>query len=104
MRVAPNPNVNGNLVQFAVTVTDSSGKWVSGLSKDSFRATHSGQQVPVEFLSANAPASIGLVIDTSNSMTGKIDRVRLSVAQFIGGLNPSDDIFLFAFTYRPSLL
>jgi Ca-activated chloride channel family protein len=98
------PTPNSDLVQFTVKVTDSSGKSITGLSEDSFRVTQSGQQMPLEFFEVSPPASIGLVIDTSGSMVGKLDQVRASGSQFIGGVNPSDDIFLFAFSGRPFLL
>jgi hypothetical protein len=81
------PTPNSDLVQFTVKVTDSSGKSITGLSEDSFRVTQSCQQMPLEFFEVSPPASIGLVIDSSGSMVGKLDQVRASGSQFIGGVN-----------------
>jgi Ca-activated chloride channel homolog len=92
--------------QVTVTVTDQSGVHVTKLTKDDFRLYEDGQQRPVQFFrkDLNAPVSLGLIVDTSGSMELKIPQARAAIAEFLGNLNPRDDVFLFAFSTRPFLL
>jgi Ca-activated chloride channel family protein len=48
--------------------------------------------------------SIGILVDTSGSMEPKIPQARAAIAQFIRDLNPSDDLFLYAFSDEQFLL
>jgi Ca-activated chloride channel family protein len=92
--------------QLTVTVTDQNGRYVTGLQKGDFRIYVDGIQRPLEFLrrDLNTPVSIGILVDTSGSMEPKIPQARVAIAQFIRDLNPSDDIFLFAFSDQQFLL
>ena len=92
--------------QVTVTVTDASGNYVPGLSKDDFRVFEDGQQRPVEFFRKDqrAPVSVGILVDTSGSMQPKIPQARAAIEQFVRDLNQDDDVFLFAFSDRPFLL
>jgi Ca-activated chloride channel homolog len=65
-----------------------------------------GIQRPLEFLrrDTNTPLSVGILVDTSGSMEPKIPQARAAIAQFIRELNPSDDIFLYAFSDQEFLL
>jgi Ca-activated chloride channel family protein len=92
--------------QVTVTVTDSSGGYVTGLQKDDFKLYLDGQQRPIEFFrqDLNTPVSIGLLVDTSGSMSSKLPQARVAILDFINELNPRDDVFLFAFSSRPYLL
>jgi len=89
-----------------VTVTDRSGVHITDLTKDDFRLYEDGQQRPLQFFRKdfNAPVSLGLIVDTSGSMERKIPQARAAIAEFVGDLNPLDDVFLFAFSTRPFLL
>src|SRR5262245_33802661 len=66
------------LVSVRVAVTDQSGRAVQGLSKDDFRVYEDKVEQPISFFSdEDIPASIGIVFDTSNSMSaGKIMRAK----------------------------
>ncbi|HUO05183.1 MAG TPA: VWA domain-containing protein [Candidatus Binataceae bacterium] len=92
--------------QVNVTVTDPSGAYVTGLQKDDFKLYLNGQQRPIEFFRTdqNTPVSIGILVDTSGSMTPKIPQARAAIAQFLHDLNDKDDVFLFAFSSHPFLL
>ena len=92
--------------QVTVTVTDQSGRYVTGLQKGDFRIYVDGVQRPLEFLrqDLNTPVSIGILADTSGSMEPKLQQLRTAVGQFISDLNSQDDVFLFAFSNRPFLL
>jgi Ca-activated chloride channel family protein len=92
--------------QVTVTVTGSTGTYVTGLQKDDFKLYMDGQQRPIEFFrqDLNTPVSIGILVDTSGSMHTKIPQARAAIAQFLRDLNDKDDIFLFAFSSHPFLL
>ncbi|HEY2524685.1 MAG TPA: VWA domain-containing protein [Candidatus Binataceae bacterium] len=92
--------------QLTVTVTDQSGRYVTGLQKGDFRIYVDGIQRPLEFLrrDTNTPVSVGILVDTSGSMEPKIPQARAAIAQFIRDLNPNDDIFLYAFSDQEFLL
>jgi Ca-activated chloride channel homolog len=92
--------------QATVTVTNQAGSHITDLTKDDFQLYEDGQQRPIEFFrkDLNAPVSLGIIVDTSGSMEPKIPQARAAIAEFIGDLNPRDDVFLFAFSERPFLL
>ena len=92
--------------QVTVTVTEPSGTYVTGLQKDDFKLYMDGQQRPIEFFrqDLNTPVSVGILVDTSGSMTPKIPQARAAITQFLRDLNDKDDVFLFAFSSHPFLL
>jgi Ca-activated chloride channel homolog len=92
--------------QVTVTVTEPSGTYVTGLQKGDFKLFMDGQQRPIEFFrqDLNTPVSVGILVDTSGSMTPKIPQARAAIAQFLRDLNDKDDVFLFAFSSHPFLL
>jgi Ca-activated chloride channel homolog len=94
------------LVSVRVTVTDRDGRAVEGLSKDDFRIYEDKVEQPVSFFSEeDTPASIGIVFDTSNSMSaGKIMRAKEALARFIQTSHEQDEYFLISFDSSPRLL
>src|SRR5208283_3346545 len=92
--------------QVTVTVTEPSGSYVTGLQKEDFKLYMDGLQRPIEFFrqDLNTPVSVGILVDTSGSMTPKIPQARAAIAQFLRDLNDKDDVFLFAFSSHPFLL
>ena len=92
--------------QVTVTVTEPSGTYVTGLQKGDFKLYMDGQQRPIEFFrqDLNTPVSVGILVDTSGSMTPKIPQARAAIAEFLHDLNDKDDVFLFAFSSHPFLL
>jgi VWFA-related protein len=92
--------------QVTVTVTDSSGKYVTDLKQDDFRVFEDGQERPVEFfrIDRRTPVSIGIVVDSSKSMESKMWQARAAITQFVSDLNPGDDIFLESFSVQAELL
>src|SRR5215510_9716760 len=94
------------LVSVRVTVTDQSGRSIEGLSKDDFKVYEDKVEQPVSFFSdEDMPASIGVVFDTSNSMSGdKIMRAREALARFIQTSHEQDEYFLISFSSSAQLL
>jgi VWFA-related protein len=94
-----------NVVLVPVTVTDPLNRFVTGLDQDAFEVYEDKiKQKIVSFGSEDAPLSIGIVFDTSGSMGNKLERSRLSVAEFFKTANPEDEAFLVEFADRPQLV
>lgn len=92
--------------QVTVTVTDPSGRYMTGLTKNDFKLYENAEQRPIVFFrrDLNTPVSIGILVDTSGSMQPKIPQARAAIAQFLRDLNDRDDVFMFAFSDRPFML
>src|SRR5947209_1147574 len=85
--------VDVDLVVFNVTVTDSKGHLVKGLSKDNFRILESGQDQDIQFVRPeDTPATVGLVIDNSGSMRRKRADVTEAALAFVESSNAQDEI------------
>ncbi len=88
-----------------VTVTDQKDHCVIGLQRDNFNVFDQGKQEVIRHLSSeDAPISVGIIFDTSDSMWGKIERSRDAVLQFLRASNPEDEFFLVGFNDRPERL
>ena len=95
------------LINVNATVTDQSGRFVSGLNKDDFRLFDDEQLQPVTHFSAErVPVSLGIVLDTSGSMDGdKMVAARQALNRFLDQLNdPDDEVFLYRFDSAPGLV
>ncbi|MGE0359949.1 MAG: VWA domain-containing protein [Vicinamibacterales bacterium] len=95
------------LVNVNVTVTDRSGRFISGLTQDDFIVHDDGREQEVTHFSAErVPVSLGIALDTSGSMAGdKIESARQALDRFLLDLlAPEDDVFLFRFGASPELV
>lgn len=100
----PSIRVDVELVMLPVTVTDQRGRIVSGLSEEHFRVFDEKELQPiVSFSGVDAPVSVGLVFDTSGSMSHKMDKARLATKAFFDTLNSDDEAFFLTFSNRPVL-
>ena len=60
------------LVNVTATVTDRSGRFVSGLQQSDFVVYEDDQPVEItHFTAERVPVSLGIVLDTSGSMAGR---------------------------------
>jgi len=103
----PRANIRADVevVLVPVSVTDPLNRFVTGLDQDAFEVYEDKvKQKIVSFGSEDAPLSIGIVFDTSASMGSKLERSRLSVAEFFKTANPEDEAFLVEFNDRPELV
>lgn len=86
------------LVLLDVTVKDSKGGFVSGLSKKDFSVFENGRpQVIVAFDHGDPPVTVGILVDESRSMAPKRTAVLLAALAFIAESNPNDEIFVLNF-------
>lgn len=95
-----------DIVQVTVTVTDSEGRHITGLTKDDFQVFEDGtEQEITQFTDARIPISLGVLLDASDSMRGKpIADARDALDRFVGELLLGEDEALVAtFNHRPKL-
>src|ERR1700750_2016953 len=97
---------NTDLITLTVAVTDTCGRYVSGLSKGAFAVFDNKQQQEITFFSDDdSPVSVGVIFDVSGSMSGdKVKRARDALSKFIQTSHDSDEYFLIAFNSRAQLL
>lgn len=98
--------IKTDVVTMNVTVTDLYGRYVSGLSKNAFTILDNNQEQEITYFSdSDAPVSVGILFDVSDSMSGeKIGKARKALERFINTSHPSDEYFLIAFNNRAQLL
>jgi Ca-activated chloride channel homolog len=98
--------VNTDLITFTVTVTDTYGRFVSGLSKNAFTVLDDKKPQEITYFSDDdSPVSVGVIFDVSGSMSGeKVRRARDALSKFIQTSHNSDEYFLIAFNSRAQLL
>ena len=95
------------LINVTATVSDASGRFVSGLRQEDFLVYEDDQPVTItHFNSERVPVSLGIVVDTSGSMAGqKIESARSALDRFLFELlDRNDEIFLYRFASVPMLL
>ena len=95
-----------DLVNVTVTVTDSTGRFVSGLSRDDFVLYEDDRpQTITHFSAERVPVSLGVALDTSGSMAGeKFDHAQEALDRFLTDLlDPNDELFLYRFSSQPVL-
>jgi Ca-activated chloride channel family protein len=87
------------LVVLPVTVTDRRGGLVSDLPRDRFTVFDNGRRQDVAlFTNEDIPVSVGLVLDNSGSMRGKLGEVVAAALAFAGASNPDDELFTLEFS------
>jgi Ca-activated chloride channel homolog len=79
------------LVTLSVTVTDTTGRYVTGLGADDFLVLEDARPQDVVFFSrAATPMAVSLLIDTSGSMRRDLPLAKDAAWQFIRRLRPGD--------------
>ena len=93
-------------VQVAVTVTDGTGRIITGLGRDDFQVFEDGiEQTITQFSDQRVPVSLGVLLDASDSMRGRaIVDARQAVERFVVDLlMPVDEVFVATFNHQPRL-
>ncbi|MEE8523691.1 MAG: VWA domain-containing protein [Thermoanaerobaculia bacterium] len=99
--------VEVNLVELHVVVTDAAGHPVADLGPGDFTIVHRGRPQPTQSFAyaVDVPLLLGLVVDTSGSMQLVMHDTRKAAAKFLGTtVLPQDRSFLVDFDRRPRLL
>ena len=93
--------VDVDLVVFNVAVTDGKGRDVSGLKAGDFHVYEENRLEDIKLFQAeDIPASVGLIIDSSGSMTNKRDDVTKAALAFANASNSDDELFVVKFNEK----
>ena len=97
--------VDVNMVVVNVTVTDPYDRIVTGLDEPNFQVFDEKVEQKIEaFSTEDAPISVGLIFDSSGSMSDKIEKSKDAALQFFKTSNPQDEFMLISFADRPDLI
>ena len=100
-RVRP-MKVDVDLVLVPVTITDPLNRLVTGLEKENFQLFEGNSAQEIRTFSAeDAPVSLGVIFDSSGSMSSKMDRAKDAVVEFFKTANPQDEFFMITFSDEP---
>jgi VWFA-related protein len=94
------------LINVTATVTDDNGRFVSGLRKEDFTIFEDGaRQEVTHFSSERVPVSLGILLDSSGSMTpDKMSAARAAIDRFIFDLlGEEDELFFVEFASAPRI-
>ena len=96
-----------DIVQVTVSVTDTNGRLITGLTRDDFQIFEDGvEQQITQFTDKRVPVSLGLLLDASDSMRGQpaVD-ARDAFDRFVGELLlTEDEVFVATFNHLPRLV
>ena len=99
-----NFRVDSTLVLVNVAVTDARGRFFMGLARQDFQVfDEKTAQTVAYFAVEEAPVSVGLVLDFSNSMAPAFRQLQQAVAEFLKTANPLDEFCLIEFRDRAEL-
>jgi len=103
--VSAQVRVDVRLVNVVATVTDAKGRSVPNLTAADFVLEEDGKPQDIAHFSQDydVPVSMGILLDTSGSMDGKIRTAVEAVERFTRRIKPNDDIFLITFSGSPTL-
>jgi Ca-activated chloride channel family protein len=94
--------VDVDLVLVPVTITDPLNRLVTGLEKENFQLFDGNSPQEIRsFSSEDAPVSLGVIFDSSGSMSSKMDRAKDAVVEFFKTANPQDEFFMITFSDEP---
>lgn len=97
---------NTEVVSLTVSVTDQGGRFLPGLTKQDFKVIDERVIQGISYFSdADAPATVGIVLDLSSSMSAdKINRAKEALARFIQTTHRNDEYFLIGFRDNAQVL
>jgi len=101
----PDLRVDRTEVLVPVAVNDAYNRPVAGLDKENFRVFDDKlEQVIASFSMEDEPVAVGLVFDTSGSMSGAEREEHLAATEFFKTANPEDEFALVEFDSSPRLV
>ena len=94
----PNFSSESQLVVLHIAVRDGKGGYVGGLGQESFRVLDEKRPQDIRFFnSQDAPVTVGLLIDSSGSMSSNREMVIAASLGFSKAMNPQDEFFVLGF-------
>ena len=97
-------SVDVALVVLHATVTDRQGSVVSDLNRQNFEVQENGAPQRIQlFKNEDIPVTVGLVVDHSTTMEGKLPEVTAAAQAFARSSNREDEMFVVNFNEKVSL-
>jgi Ca-activated chloride channel family protein len=97
--------LESKLVSITLTVSDSYGRFVTGLRKENFHVyDNKVQQEIAHFTDDDAPLTLGIVYDVSGSMGDLTNRSFQALKRFFEISHEEDEYFIVAFNDKPRLV
>jgi VWFA-related protein len=91
-------NIDVDVVQVTVTVTDGQGRFVRNLPRSSFQVFEEGAPQPIaHFTSENVPLELIAAIDISGSMAAAMPKLKQAVKVFLGAVPSGNQVTLIGF-------
>jgi len=91
-------SVRTEMVVLPVTVTDGRGESVAGLTAANFHVYDDGRLQPITlFRGGDVPLTVGLIVDHSQSMRGKLSAVNAAIGSFAAAGRADDELFVVGF-------
>ncbi len=97
-------SVEVDLVLLQATVRDKTGHSVADLKQEDFAVYEDGNPQTIHlFRHEDTPVTIGLVVDHSGSMIGKLGEVTVAARALVRASNPQDELFVENFNENVTL-
>ena len=94
-----------DMVRLSAVVTDSEGRYVSGLDTADFQVFEDGVEQQIQIFNApDSPITFAVLVDGSISIASRLPMVRLSVRELLRNLGPRDFVQMVQFNERVSVL
>jgi Ca-activated chloride channel family protein len=89
---------SSELVVLPIVVTDKRGGYISDLPRERFEVYDNGRRMPIQlFTTEDTPVTVGLIVDGSSSMRGRLGEVVAASLAFAKSSNPNDELFAIRF-------
>jgi VWFA-related protein len=86
------------VVTVPVSILDKDGKFIPRLTRDKFRLSENGIEQEIAFFDGSeAPFTVALLLDMSNSTKESLSDIQKSAVAFLDQLNPQDKVIIIAF-------
>ncbi len=90
--------IDVDLVNISVVVTDTSGRYLLDLKKENFKIFEDKvEQKLTHFSPVDAPFSVGLLLDSRYSTVDKLARIQDEAILFTGQIHPDDEVMVISF-------
>jgi Ca-activated chloride channel family protein len=99
------PDTRVDLVLVPVTLMDRRGALVTDLDRQHFTVLQDNNPRPIfSFSRENLPCSLGIVLDTSQSMYGQLSMAKTLTSEVLSISEPGDEAFLASASDKPGVL
>ncbi len=91
-------SIETSVVTVPVSVSDKGGKFVPGLTREKFHLSENGVEQEIAFFDdTEAPFTVALMLDMSNSTEKSLADIQKSAVAFLDQLRPRDKVMVVAF-------